>query len=70
MMTKMGARHAAEAVRLWLEAGLDPTIEPPRHGENDRVVFPIAEERLARFKRDADEDDRDLGDGRRRARPI
>lgn len=26
MMNKLGARHAAEAVRLWLEAGLESTI--------------------------------------------
>ena len=70
MMTKMGARHAAEAVRLWLEAGLEATIAPPRHGENQGVVHPIADERLARFGRDADEDDLDLGSGSRRARPL
>ena len=67
MMGKMGARHAAEAVRLWLEAGLDATIEPARHGEGADAVFPIGEERVARLGRDTDDDDRDLDRSRRRS---
>ena len=67
MMGKMGARHAAEAVRLWLEAGLDATIEPARHGEGAGAVFPLGEERVARLGRDTADDDRDLDRSRRRS---
>jgi FixJ family two-component response regulator len=28
MMVKFGARHAAEAIRVWLQAGLESTIQP------------------------------------------
>lgn len=69
MMTKMGARHAAEAVRLWLEAGLERTIEPARHGEGSGAILPIGEERAARFGRDSADDERDLDRGRRRVHP-
>jgi len=58
MMTKMGARHAAEAVRLWLEAGLDATIEPTHHGEEAGPVFPLDAERVARLLRDEEERER------------
>jgi two-component system response regulator FixJ len=68
MMTKMGARHAAEAVRLWLEAGLEPTIEPPKHG--DETVFPIADERRARLLRELDEDELEAARIRRGALPL
>lgn len=66
MMGKMGARHAAEAVRLWLESGLEATIEPPKNGEGAGAVFPMEEERVARFGREADGQDRDLDRSRRR----
>lgn len=66
MMGKMGVRHVAEAVRLWLESGLAATIKPPRHGEGARAVFPMEEGRVARLGREADSDDRDLNRGRRR----
>jgi FixJ family two-component response regulator len=28
MMIKLGARHAAEAIRVWLQAGLESTVQP------------------------------------------
>jgi two-component system response regulator FixJ len=67
MMTKMGARHAAEAVRLWLEAGLEATIEPPKHGEGNGIVFPL-EDRRARLAREFEEEE--IGRGRRSGRPL
>ena len=70
---RLSAHATADAIDIGafiLEDGRRISVLDHWHGENDRVVYPIAEERLARFKRDADEDDRDLGDGRRRARPI
>ena len=66
MMTKMGARHAAEAVRLWLESGLDATIEPAQVGEDAGAVFPFDADRGARFSRGDDERERVA----RRARPA
>ena len=40
MMTKMGAGHAAEAVRLWLEAGLERTIQPQSGDDGDADILP------------------------------
>lgn len=37
MMTKMGASHAAEAVRLWLESGLERTITRLDHAGDGTV---------------------------------
>jgi two-component system, LuxR family, response regulator FixJ len=39
MMTKMGAGHAAEAVRLWLESGLERSIHP-QTTEDDGELLP------------------------------
>jgi FixJ family two-component response regulator len=38
MMGKLDARHAAEAVRLWLESGLESTIEPARARDEEGLV--------------------------------
>lgn len=78
MMTKLGAGHAAEAVRLWLESGLEPTIER-RHedDESGRAARHVVEmQAIARADRgragrpDADEDggEEKLSAKRRRAR--
>ena len=69
MMGKMGARHAAEAVRLWLESGLAATIQPSRQGDIGETLHPDGTVRVARFGRESEEDERDLDLGRRRARP-
>ena len=38
MMTKMGAGHAAEAVRLWLESGLERTIHPQADDDSSDLL--------------------------------
>ncbi len=47
MMTKLDARHAAEAVRLWIESGLEPTVAPatgPQSAEGTvRTMEPAAD---------------------------
>ena len=65
MMGKMGARHVAEAVRLWLESGLDGTIESPKQGEGG-ALLPIGEDRSTPPGRDTDGEDSDLDRNRRR----
>lgn len=69
MMGKMGARHAAEAVRLWLEANLEGTIDPPKNGESAGTLFPIANERAARLGVESEDDHRDFESDRRRIHP-
>ena len=39
MMTKMDAAHVAEAVRLWLESGLERTVRP-RHRDDESEWLP------------------------------
>ena len=44
MMGKLGARHAAEAIRVWLQACLESTIQPDEgaHAEKRRRTGPHA----------------------------
>ena len=62
MMAKMGARHAAEAVRLWLESGLESTVGPSK-GESASDNEVAALERPVRDRRWGETD----GEERRRA---
>jgi FixJ family two-component response regulator len=71
MMGKIGARHAAEAVRLWLESGLDSTIATVRDrdgGAGSELVGGV--ETIARIARQGrNEEESERADGVRRARP-
>ncbi|RYD90653.1 MAG: helix-turn-helix transcriptional regulator [Sphingomonadales bacterium] len=70
MMTKLGARHAAEAVRLWLESGLAGTIAAPVPAAQDAPELREHTRRLGSHLRPVrifDEDDEGIA---RRARPA
>ena len=68
MMGKLRAGHAAEAVRLWLESGLESTVpEPPREAELDAVrpvslysaLGPVARDRSLGAIRDGERESKD-----------
>jgi FixJ family two-component response regulator len=64
MMTKLGAAHAAEAVRLWLQSGLEQTIpEAPRERELEvnrgLALYPDFGRIRGRLPAVVDEDERD-----------
>jgi FixJ family two-component response regulator len=58
MMTKLGAGHAAEAVRLWLESGLESRIaDASRDLARDELIAPDYD-----FRRILDEGPRGIGE--------
>ena len=57
MMTKLRANHAAEAVRLWLQSGLETGMTAPLPEPDDPPPYEEAGRTIRRRRREALEDD-------------